>query len=118
MLTRREGLHTLQAGMASVLAENEAGVATGEQVARPNVIVIVADDHGSRDAGCYGTRDVETPALDGLEASGVRVDQFDSAAPVSSPSRAAVRTGRAPRRCGVPPNAASQRDQPGGLPAG
>lgn len=103
--------------MASVLAENEAGAAGGE-AARPNVIVIVADDHGSRDAGCYGTKDVETPALDALAASGVRFDQFYSAAPVCSPSRAAVLTGRAPLRCGVPTNAASQRDQPGGLPAG
>src|SRR5881227_2931230 len=117
MFTRRECLHTLEAGMASVLAENEASAA-GDPAVRPNVIVIVADDHGSRDAGCYGTKDVETPALDALAASGVRFDQFYSAAPVCSPSRAAVLTGRAPLRCGVPTNAASQRDQPGGLPAG
>ena len=84
---------------------------------RPNVIVIVADDHGSRDTGYFGTRDIETPHLDALAARGVRLNQFYSAAPVCSPSRAAVMTGRAPLRCGITGNAASQRDQPGGLPA-
>ncbi|HLJ57491.1 MAG TPA: sulfatase-like hydrolase/transferase [Chthonomonadaceae bacterium] len=100
-----------------MLTALSASAAAGETADRPNVIVIVSDDHGSRDAGCYGTRDVETPHLDALAASGIRFDQFYGAAPVCSPSRAGVLTGRAPLRCGVPTNAASQHDQPGGLPA-
>lgn len=118
MLTRREALQTMEAGMIGILGEAEASSArAGDTAVRPNVIVIVADDHGSRDAGCYGTHDIETPAIDALAAQGVRFDQFYSAAPVCSPSRAAVMTGRAPLRCGVTGNAASQHDQPGGLPA-
>jgi arylsulfatase A len=107
--------------MAGALANDEkddnARLADGKDE-RPNVIVIVADDHGSRDTGYFGATDLETPNLDALAASGVQLNRFYSAAPVCSPSRAALLTGRAPVRCGVPSNAASQRGQPGGLPPG
>ncbi|MEQ1830731.1 MAG: sulfatase-like hydrolase/transferase, partial [Pirellula sp.] len=48
----------------------------------PNVIVILADDQGSTDLGCYGAKDLHTPNLDSLAARGVRFTQFYSAAPV------------------------------------
>ena len=83
----------------------------------PNVIVILTDDQGSVDAGCYGARDLHTPHIDALAARGVRFTQFYAAAPVCSPSRAALMTGRYPLRCGVTGNAASQRGGEGGLPA-
>src|SRR5690242_10310647 len=84
---------------------------------RPNVIVIVTDDQGAGDAGCYGAKDIQTPNIDALARRGVRFTQFYAAAPVCSPSRAALLTGRYPLVCGVPGNAASQKGQPGGLPA-
>jgi arylsulfatase A-like enzyme len=71
---------------------------------RPNVIFIMADDQGSVDAGCYGAADLKTPAVDGLAASGVRFTQFYSAAPVCSPSRAGLLTGRYPWLVGMPNN--------------
>jgi len=74
---------------------------------RPNVIFILADDQGSADLGCYGATDLETPHTDSLAARGVRFTQFYSAAPVCSPSRAAILTGRYPVRAGVPGNCAS-----------
>jgi arylsulfatase A len=80
---------------------------------KPNVIVILTDDHGSVDAGCYGAKDLVTPNLDDLAASGVRFTQFYSAAPVCSPSRASLLTGRYPERCGVPTNVGAGK----GLPA-
>jgi arylsulfatase A-like enzyme len=83
---------------------------------RPNVIVIFADDLGSVDLGCYGSKDLETPNLDALAKRGVRFTQFYSAAPVCSPSRAGLMTGRYPVRCGVPSNAGSQKGQHAGLP--
>lgn len=74
---------------------------------KPNVIVILTDDQGSVDAGCYGAQDLVTPAVDGLAAHGVRFTQFYSAAPVCSPSRAGLLTGRYPWLAGMPGNGAA-----------
>jgi arylsulfatase A-like enzyme len=83
---------------------------------RPNVLFILADDQGSADLGCYGAKDLETPHTDALAARGVRFTQFYSAAPVCSPSRAGILTGRYPVRAGVPGNCASQPGEKGALP--
>lgn len=71
---------------------------------RPNVIVILTDDQGSADLPSYGARDLTLPAMERLVAEGVRFTQFYAAAPVCSPSRAALLTGRNPHRAGVPGN--------------
>jgi arylsulfatase A len=84
---------------------------------KPNVIVILADDQGSADLGCYGASDLHTPHTDALAAGGVRFTQFYSAAPVCSPSRAGLLTGRWPVRAGVPSNCASQAGGSGALPS-
>lgn len=83
---------------------------------RPNVILIMTDDQGSVDLGCYGSHDLHTPHMDALAARGVRFTQFYSAAPVCSPSRAGTLTGRWPVRAGVPGNCASQKGGAGALP--
>ncbi|HVX15145.1 MAG TPA: sulfatase-like hydrolase/transferase [Pirellulales bacterium] len=83
---------------------------------RPNVILIMADDLGSVDLGCYGSSDLHTPHADALAARGLRFTQFYSAAPVCSPSRAGTLTGRWPVRAGVPQNCASQKGGQGALP--
>ena len=75
---------------------------------KPNVIVILTDDQGSADARCYGAKDLETPGIDRLAARGVRFRQFYSAAPVCSPSRAGLMTGRYPVRAGMAGNASSR----------
>ena len=77
----------------------------------PNVILIYTDDQGTVDLNCYGAWDLVPPELDKLATQGVRFSQFYAAAPVCSPSRAAVLTGRFPQRAGVPGNVSSQ---PGG----
>jgi arylsulfatase A len=84
--------------------------------AKPNVIIVLADDQGSVDLGCYGAKDLVTPHTDALAARGVRFTQFYSAAPVCSPSRAGLLTGRYPVRAGVPGNCASQKGGKGALP--
>jgi arylsulfatase A-like enzyme len=71
---------------------------------QPNVIVILADDMGSADASCYGSKDLETPNIDALAQRGVRFTQFYAASSVCSPSRAGLLTGRFPSRAGVPGN--------------
>ena len=94
-------------GWAGGVVVGWAAFATSVSAAerRPNVIVILTDDQGSVDAGCYGTEDVQTPSIDALAARGVRFTQFYAAAPVCSPSRAGLLSGRYPVRAGIPGNA-------------
>ncbi len=65
---------------------------------RPNVILIVADDLGAHDLGCYGSKFHRTPELDRLASEGVRFTQAYAACPVCSPTRAAIMTGKSPAR--------------------
>lgn len=68
----------------------------------PNFVVIVADDLGYGDLGCFGSQSIATPRLDAMAREGIRFTDFYTAAPFCSPSRAALLTGRLPARCGVP----------------
>ncbi len=68
--------------------------------ARPNVVMLLADDLGFRDVGCYDGP-VKTPAIDGLAAKGMRFSDFYSGCAVCSPSRATLMTGRHHIRAGV-----------------
>ena len=68
--------------------------------APPNFIVILADDLGYGDLGCYGNRVHQTPAIDALAAGGVRMTDFHSAGPMCSPTRAAMLTGQYQQRFG------------------
>ena len=67
----------------------------------PNFVVIVADDHGWDDAGCYGHPVVRTPNLDRLASDGVRFSHCFTTAPLCSPGRGAVMTGLYPHVSGV-----------------
>lgn len=69
-------------------------VATG----RPNVLVILADDLGAHDLGCYGADLHETPHLDRLASTGVRFTQAYAPSPVCTPTRASLLTGKHPAR--------------------
>lgn len=68
---------------------------------RPHVIVILTDDLGYSDVGCYGADKVRTPHIDRLAAEGFRSTDFHTAASICSPSRAAFLTGSYPQRCGL-----------------
>jgi arylsulfatase A len=68
---------------------------------RPNIVVMLCDDLGYGDLGCYGHRHIKTPHLDKLAAGGIRLTSCYSAAPVCSPSRVGLLTGRSPNRAGV-----------------
>src|SRR3546814_18229950 len=65
---------------------------------RPNILIILADDLGWGDLGCYGNDQVVTPHLDRLAREGMRFTQPYAPAPICSPSRAAILTGRSPAR--------------------
>jgi uncharacterized sulfatase len=73
---------------------------------RPNVIVILADDLGYGDLGCYGQTKYQTPHLDRMAAEGARLTQFNTPAPFCAPTRASLLTGRYPFRCGLVANPA------------
>ena len=79
----------------------------------PNVLLIVCDDLGYGDVGCYHAGGYPTPGIDALAARGVRFTDAHSTGVVCSPSRASLLTGRAPRRTGVTGvlTAAGHRDQ-------
>jgi arylsulfatase A-like enzyme len=65
---------------------------------KPNIILIVADDLGPGDVGCYGGTIADTPNLDRLAKTGLRFAQYYSASPICSPSRCALLTGCFPAR--------------------
>lgn len=67
----------------------------------PNIVIILADDLGYGDLGCYGHPSIRTPNLDRMAAEGMRFTGFYSGAEVCTPSRAALLTGRYPIRSGM-----------------
>jgi arylsulfatase A len=75
--------------------------AKAAEPARPNIVIIFADDLGWGDLGCYGHPNIRTPHLDRMAAEGMRFTEFYSAAEVCTPSRAALLTGRYPIRSGM-----------------
>jgi arylsulfatase len=82
---------TLIAALGSILAAAVPSASSSREPGRPNVVVILADDLGYSDLGCYGG-EIRTPHLDGLAAGGLRFTQFYNTARCW-PSRAAILTG-------------------------
>ncbi len=87
-----------------------AGRPTMAAAPRPNIVVIMADDLGWMDLHCQGNERLDTPALDQLAAEGMRFTDAYAAAPVCSPTRAAMMTGQAPGRLGLTNHAPGNKD--------
>src|SRR5690606_32322205 len=77
-----------------------ASIAGAAPAAKQNIILILADDLGWADLGCYGNTYNETPAIDRLAQQGVRFTQF-YAGPVCSPTRASIQAGQNQARVGI-----------------
>ena len=99
-MTRRKFL-IRSAGLAALSTVFSGCRSSGSQnKQRPNIVLIMADDLGYGDVGCYGCSDIRTPAIDGLAAEGVRFTTFYSNAPECTPTRTALLTGRYQHRVG------------------
>jgi arylsulfatase A-like enzyme len=104
-LTRREFLTrgTLAAGFLGLQAnglQNILGSTLGSSGTKPNIILIVADDLGYGELGCQGNKEIPTPNIDSIAHNGVRFTQGYVSAPLCSPSRAGLMTGRYQQRFG------------------
>uniref|UniRef100_A0A5G2QTK3 Steroid sulfatase n=1 Tax=Sus scrofa TaxID=9823 RepID=A0A5G2QTK3_PIG len=77
------------------------GEAWSHVTPRPNFVLLMADDLGIGDPGCYGNKTLRTPNIDRLAGGGVKLTQHLAAAPLCTPSRAAFLTGRYPIRSGM-----------------
>ena len=84
--------------LAANAAVPDTNAAAATRAAAPNFVLIVADDLGWTDLGCYGSRFYQTPNLDRLARQGVKFTQAYSACTVCSPTRAALLTGKYPAR--------------------
>ena len=99
--TRRDFLRAAGTTAAS-LAISGCALAAGRTANRPNILMILVDDLGYGDLSSYGAKDMQTPNIDKLIASGMRLDNFYANCPVCSPTRASLLTGRYPDLVGVP----------------
>lgn len=68
---------------------------------QPNILFILTDDQGAWAMGCAGNREIRTPNLDRLAATGIRFESFFCVSPVCSPARASILTGRIPSQHGI-----------------
>ena len=69
---------------------------------RPNIVLVMADDLGWGDVAYNGHPVIKTPHLDAMAANGLKMNRFYAGAPVCSPTRGSVLTGRHPFRYGIP----------------
>ncbi|MFA6239450.1 MAG: sulfatase [Candidatus Hydrogenedentales bacterium] len=99
-ITRRDFVRsTVGAACAAAIAPGALQAFAAERP--PNFVIIFTDDQGYADVGCFGAPDIKTPRLDRMAAEGMRFTDFYSAAPVCTPSRAALMTGCYPQRVGM-----------------
>jgi arylsulfatase A-like enzyme len=106
-LSRRDFLSALGVSAAAFSggcfsAGGPAPVASAARTGPPNFVIILIDDHGYGDVGCYGAKGFKTPNLDRMAREGVKLTDFYVGESVCTPSRAALLTGCYPQRVGLP----------------
>jgi arylsulfatase A-like enzyme len=79
----------------------ERGMSRSDDAQSPNVVVFYVDDLGYGDLSSYGHPVVKTPHIDQLANEGIKYTQYYAPAPLCSPSRAGLLTGRTPYRTGI-----------------
>jgi len=103
-ISRRNFLETVGVGAIAFSLAGCNGITTtghsDKMQSKPNIILVMADDQGWGDMGYYGHPVLKTPNFDSMAAKSLRFDRFYAAAPVCSPTRGSVLTGRHPNRFG------------------
>lgn len=101
-MNRREYLKFTSLGLASLAFSGCTELSRKLTAKRPpNIVLIVSDDQGYCDLGCYGSPDIKTPNLDRLASDGVKLTSFYVSWPACTPSRGSLLTGRYPQRNGT-----------------
>jgi arylsulfatase A-like enzyme len=98
-MNRRDFLKMAGVGMCAA-ASGDLWASDDKTAPKPNIILCMADDQGWGDMAYNGHSVLKTPAFDEMAASGLQFDRFYAAAPVCSPTRGSVMTGRNPNRYG------------------
>ena len=98
--SRRDFLKIMGMGAAAMILPHWLH-GCGKIRKRPNFIVVLCDDLGYGDPGCYGHPHIRTPNIDRFAGEGMKFTDCYAGAPVCSPARAAMLTGRTPHRCGI-----------------
>ena len=94
--------HTGLGHLDGMAVFNSAAAAENQtDLQRPNIVLIMADDLGWKDLNCYGNQKLDTPSLDRLARQGMLFTDAYSAAPVCTPTRAALMTGESPARLNI-----------------
>lgn len=110
-MTRREFFRQTGLGAAAMMLPAYLRTAAAAPSEKPNIVVIMADDMGFSDLGCYGG-EIETPNLDRLSGNGLRFSQFYNAARCC-PTRASLLTGLYPHQAGVGAMVSPHDERPG-----
>lgn len=104
--SRREFMRSGALGLAALTVTEGAALAqeaptVAPPANRPNILLVLSDDHSVPHVGCYNNPDIRTPNLDAFAAQGMRFDSAYVASPQCVPSRAAIMTGQGPVRIGM-----------------
>jgi len=101
-MNRREYLKAMGLGLATLALPGCTSISERNAGKRPpNIVLIVSDDQGYNDLGCYGGTEIKTPNLDRLASGGTRLTSFYVTWPACTPSRGSLLTGRYPQRNGT-----------------
>src|SRR5512137_1781933 len=114
MATRREFLRTAAGAAALTLSVTPAC----QRARKPNIVLILADDLGYSQLGCYGETKIRTPRIDRLAVEGTRFTQAYSGSPVCAPSRCVLLTGRHTGHSFIRDNREIEPEGQAPLPAG
>ncbi|MHC4573952.1 MAG: sulfatase-like hydrolase/transferase [Planctomycetota bacterium] len=100
-MKRRDFIKRVCLGAAAMTTGGMISCGADKKESKPNIVLILADDLGYGDIGCYGSQTVRTPNLDALAGGGMKFTDFHSNGPMCSPTRAALLTGRYQQRAGI-----------------